>query len=173
MKKIATALLSVFLLILIMIAFAPKRYLYNAVQHLIVNENIIVSGERVNDRAFGLDINDAHLYVKDIFIGQLKEMTLTPFVLVNTFTCKEFEASKELRSLIPLSIEKASVMHWIGQPYTLFLKANGSFGEAKGFVHLKERKVYLEVFSTPEFEKYFKPLAKKSEEGFYVYEQRY
>jgi len=173
MKKMLTFVLSIVLVIFVVIAFAPKRHLYNLAQHYMANEAIILSGERIHDGLLGLKITDANIYIKDILVGQLKEMTLTPFVFVNTFTCKEFESSKELRSLVPLSIEKASVRHWIGQPYKLFINANGSFGEAKGFLNLREKKVHLEIFSTPEFEKHIKTLAKKNEEGFYVYESSY
>lgn len=173
MKKIITFLISILLIVLVVIALAPKRQLYNLAQHFMANEAIIFSGERIDDGLFSLRISDANIYVKDILVGQLKEMTLTPFIFTNMLTCKAFESSKELRSLVPLSIEKASVKHWVGQPYKLFINASGSFGEAKGFLNLQEKKVYLEIFSVPEFEKHIKTLAKKSEEGFYVYESGY
>jgi len=173
MKRIMTFLVSAILVLVVIIAFAPKRYLYNLAQQHMVKETIIFSGEHVHDRLFGLEIRDANIYVKDILVGHLNEMTLKPFIFANIFTCKDFASSKEIQQLIPLSIKEASLMHWVGQSYKLFLKAEGSFGEAKGFVNLKEKKIYLEIFSVPEFEKYIKTVAKKSEEGFYVYESSY
>jgi hypothetical protein len=168
-----TFLVSAILILVVIIAFAPKRYLYNLAQQYMAKETIIFSGERIHDRLFGLKIGDANIYVKDILIGHLKELTLRPFIFVNTLTCKEFDSSKEMHQLIPLSLKGILIQHWVGQPYKLFIKAEGSFGEAKGFVNLKDKKIYLEIFSVPEFEKHIKTLAKKSEEGFYVYEQRY
>jgi len=173
MKRIATFLISIVLIVLVIIVFAPKRYLYNLAQQQMVKENIIFSGEHVNDALLTLKINDANIYVKDILVGELKELTIRPFFFFNTLTCKEFNSSKEISQLMPLSINEASLTQWVGQPFEVFIKTRGSFGEAKGSLNLKERKVYLEIFSTPEFEKHVKTMAKKSEEGFYVYEYSY
>jgi len=176
MKKLATILMYCLVILVVVVVLSPKRYLYNFVQHVIVQENIILSHELTKDQLISLEVSHADIYVKDILIGALNKMTVYPFMIFNQVTCEGFASSKEIEGLFSTSIDKVSLFHWIGQPYQIAIKAQGDFGLADGFIHVRDRKIYLKIVPSEKFIAQINKLdnsIKKSEGGFYTYEYSY
>lgn len=176
MKKLTVIVSYLFLILALIVILSPKRYLYNFAQHTIAKEGIVISNELAKDKLISLEISNANIYVKDIFIGMLNKTTIYPFIVFNYVTCSGFKTSKEVNGLFSMSIDKATLFQWIGQPYKITIKAQGDFGSVSGFMNLKDRKIYLKIFPSKKFIVQIKKFGngiKKNKEGFYTYEYSY
>ena len=147
-KVIVVSLLAIFFIIL----FLPKENFYYLFEKkLYDSKNIVLNSEKIDDKFLYLDIKDLDILLDNAFIGNIKEIDVLPFVLYNKIFIKNIRVSNKFKKLLPRSIESAKIDYSILNPLKINIALSGKFGRVVGFIHLKDKKIYLELHTTKKY----------------------
>ena len=155
-----------FLLIIFLWLVSPKQELYFLLEKELKKSDIIISNEKFVDRWYGLEINDADIYVKGIKIAKAESLKLDLFFLYNKLTVERIKTEVD-----PKSIDNISVIFNVIKPYKVAIKSSGSFGTIEGGIYFMQKKLILRVKERKDI-KAFEKFLKKDEKGDY-YEKYY
>ena len=167
MKRVSIWLVYIVLFALFFLWFAPKKLLYYKLEHILHQQQIILSDETIYDNFFSFHVEDAKLFVKDIEVGQITKASLYPEFFINALIIKDFNTNKSISLLPKIEIRKLIFLYTPFYPIKIFIKGEASDGEIKGSIELMKRKGFIDIASK-------KPLPlKKTKEGYYRYEFSY
>ena len=150
MKRLLYALY-VLLLIIILI---PKEKLYFTFEELLLEKNIVLSGESLENRYLYLDIQNASVMMDNIKLATIENIRLTPWILFNQITISSVTFSPLYRPFFPGTIESMTLTYSLFHPLSVQLHGEGDFGECNGEVDLIDQKVRLVFEATPELRRY-------------------
>lgn len=162
--------------VLALIFFAPKAGMYYLLEHELKTYDVLISGETLQESGFGLNIKDAHIFVKSIEGAVMKECDITLLLLYNTINAKEITLSQSLKSFVPLKIDTVQISHTILSPLRIKLHANGEFGRAEVSLHILEKTLHAELMPSEIMNKEYKNSLtefEKSENGGLVYDKSF
>ena len=154
-----------------LILFAPKQELYYLLEHQLQKEGIILSQERIQETALGLEIENAIVSVQGIEVGEVKRIRFWTLLLYSQVDLVGFESSPGIRKMADINLERAKLRHAVWHPLTLSLEAEGNFGVVDGEIDLSRRTLRLRWQKVGEIS-LFRPYLKK-EKGAWVYERRF
>lgn len=155
------------LFILFFVMFAPKKLLYYKLEHLLAQEQIIISDEKIHDGLLALLLQDGTLFVKDIDIGKFDEIAIYPDIFVNLVAIKNFRSNKTISLLPHIEIEKLFLLYSPLYPLKAIIRGKSNLGAIKGEVDLKNKRGFIDILSKKAL-----PL-KKVKEGQFRYEFSY
>lgn len=161
-----------FLFILFLWLFAPKQELYYLLEKELKKNDIIISNETVKDTWFGINLQNADIYVKGAKMAHVADLQLNIFFLHNTLTINEIQTNEAIHNVAPKVINQALVQYSIIDPLNINIKGLGSFGTLDGKIALIEKQVAL-LFPVAKDIKAFRKFLKKDETGGWKYETTY
>jgi hypothetical protein len=142
-----------YILVLIIILI-PKEKLYYTFEQLILEKNIVLTGENLDNRYLYLDIQNPTVMMDNINIATIENIRLTPWILFNQLTISNVTFSPLYRPFFPGAIEKITLTYSLLHPLTLQLHGEGDFGQCNGNVDLVDQKVRIVFDATPELRRY-------------------
>jgi len=161
-----------FLLILFLWLFAPKQELYYLLEKSLKKNDIIISNERLKDTWFGLNIENADIYVKGAKMAHVDELKFNIFFFYNTLMLKGVTTNEAMHNVAPKVIDESLVKYSILNPLHIELNGLGSFGTMEGKVALLNKEVKV-LFPVAKDIKAFRKFLKKDETGVWQYETTY
>jgi hypothetical protein len=161
-----------FLFILFLWLFSPKQELYYLLEKELKKNDIIISNETVKDTWFGINLQNADVYVKGVRMAQIADLELNIFFLHNTLTINEIKTNEAVHNVAPKVINQALVKYSIMNPLNIELNGLGSFGTLEGNVNLIEKEITV-LFPVAKDIKAFRKFLKKDETGEWKYETAY
>lgn len=162
-KKIALLLIVVLLSIVI---FAPKRELYYLLENKLVEEDIIISQEKINAGLFSLDIIEPDLYIKGLKIASVKRVKVTPLLFFTTASVREVQFDPAFDRWVAGGVTKITATHQLFDPFRIQLVFSGGFGEARGYADMQTRMMHLDFLGESVPAK-LRALFRKGEKGWY------
>ena len=169
-KRIIGALL---LFIILLWIFAPKEELYYLLEKKLKQENIVIAHEHVKDTWIGLKIEDADIYLKGAKIAHIESVNISSFFLYNKISILNLEFNKAMQNVAPKTIDKTTILYSIVDPLHIKIDGEGSFGQLKGRVTLKERNIKLMIPQPKDIQSIKKFLKKDKTTGGWFYETNY
>ena len=161
-----------FLFILLMWLFAPKQELYYLLEQKLKEKDIIISNETVVDTWFGVNIQNADIYVKGIKMANVADLKLNVFFFYDTLEVENINIDEALQAMAPKSIDELKVKYSVIDPLHVTIDGLGSFGTASGAVSLKEKQIHID-FPVAKDIQTIKKFLKKDKTGGWYYETNY
>lgn len=162
-KRIFLLIIAVWLMLIIL---APKERIYYLLEHRLSQWGIVLSGEKLHWKPFGLKITDAELYAQGIRIGKLPEADFWTLLFYSELDTGPFLLSPDIQKILDLKLSKARLVHKLWHPETVFIEAEGNFGHISGRIDLQSRKISLRLTAPGEpgvLKRYFR----KDKKGWY------
>jgi len=166
MQMVKKGLLILFVAILSLAIFAPKRELYYLIEEELMKNDIIINNEKVHAGLFTLTLKHPEVYFKGIRVAEIGEVKLWTLLFYSTFSIKSISVDASLKRFVPAQIEQLRASHLIFNLMNITINGNGEFGSASGSVNLNERKVHIDFDKESDTSK-LKSLLKKGEQGWY------
>ncbi len=166
MQMVSKAILFLFVILLSLAIFAPKRELYHLLEEQLMQNDIIINNEKIESGFFTLKLQHPELYIKGIRMAEIEEISFFTLFFYTSITARGIEADASLRKLIPVEIAAISVYYHLFSPESITLNTIGSFGAAKGYLLPAENLLHLDLVEEDPA-KELKPFLKKGETGWY------
>jgi hypothetical protein len=176
MKRIGRYLLYGFLFLIMLIILAPKANLYYLAEKQLSPLGIVVDGESLENRSFGLEINHATLYAQQIESASTEQITIDLLLLYNRVSVKDVKLARPLQKFLPAEVSRAEVTHAFWDPLHVNISAEGDFGTLKAVVSLSDRTVTARLEPSKLMFGRFRATLKrlqKDDTGGYRYESRF
>ena len=172
LKFLAYSLFFIFALIY----FLPKQSLYYFAEQELQKQEIILSNEEIVEKIFSLELQHGTLSYKSIPSAKAAKIDIKLLAFYNVINIDDIHVSSVASTFIPLNIKNIELKQTLLNPFNLFLKAHGEFGEAKGVLHILDQNISLILKPSPlMLKKYSSTLhqLKKNEKGEYQYDQTF
>lgn len=158
-----------------LISFFPKENLYFLLEKKLAPYKVIVSNEKLNEKAFSLLIKDATIYYNDIEFATLQNMSISTYVFLNKINVKNVQVLDDFKNFIPQKIEYINMQYSIMNPTLIDVNSKGEFGEINGVIYLFDRTIKLYLQASPIMKSKYGTILKqmKFEEGRYIYEYKF
>jgi len=167
LKKGSYIVFYTLIFIVFLISFAPKRFFYYKLEHILSSKQIIISNEDINEETFWITISNGDVIIKDIPVGKFKSLKLYPDILINAIKLENFFFNKNLSILPSLRINRLYIYYSPFYPFKIVISGKSNIGLIKGSINLKQHRGVINIFSS-----HFLPL-KKIGNGKYRYEFTY
>jgi hypothetical protein len=176
MKTLGRVIIWLVVALVLVLFFLPKKALFFEGEKLLKPQHIILSGERVGDTGFGLNVSGGTLYYEDLKVAQLNAVTVTPWVLYNRISIAPFRLSPAMKSFLPGTIDAVTVSYTVLDPLHIVVEASGSFGALSGVIGLQDRQIRFDLSPSRQLltmQPFWLKQLHKTEEGVYRYESTY
>jgi len=144
-KKTLKAFLYIILFFVFLIFFAPKTNLYYFAEKQLQNYAIIIDNETIKEHTFSLEISHPTLYIKSIQSAKAMEVDIKPFILYNAINISNIRLTQIAKNFFPTKIDYIDVKWTVFNPIKVSLHAKGEFGEAKGYLDLIKKAIYITI----------------------------
>lgn len=153
------------------VLFLPKENIYYSVEKALSQAHLYLGNEKIHNRLFYLDIQDASLLLDSMPIGTIEHITIAPVLFYNRVSMSALNFNKEFASLFPKGIESLSFTYTLFSPLKIIIEGNADFGPLHGAIDLEKKQVEITIEASQKMRDYPLLLAKlhKSEKGL-VYE---
>ncbi|MEA3417775.1 MAG: hypothetical protein U9Q90_00070 [Campylobacterota bacterium] len=166
MQMVKKIILALFVILLSLMIFAPKRELYYLLEAQLMQQDIIIHNEEIDAGLFSLTLKHPELYVKGIRVAQVDEATLRPLLFYTVATVKGVQFDRTLERWVSGGLTKITASHLFADPMHVNLSLSGAFGKAEGSIDLDSRSIHLDLTEEQKIGK-LKSMLKKGEEGWY------
>ena len=149
-----------------LLVFMPKRELYYQLEKELAKQEIIISGEKIEEGWFSLTLKEPSVYLKGIKIATIEEIDIFTLLFYTKVELKTLLLDKSLKAIAPQQTEYIVLSHSLLSPLQVLIGAQGQFGTVNGHADLKERKVTIDFTEAKEIGM-IKSLLKKDEKGWH------
>jgi len=174
MVKISKFFAYAIFFILALMYFAPKESVYYFLENELQEYGVVISNEELENSLFNLRVKDATISVKAVDSAKIAKTDLQIYGLYNRIKLRGILLSKIANSLMPVNIQKASIIYSVLKPLNVQLKAFGEFGEVHGEYNIVDRALHLKLKPSNKMLKDYKSTLKslkKSQSGEYLYDK--
>jgi len=174
MVKISKFFAYVIFFILALMYFAPKGSLYYFLEDELQEYGVVISKEELESSMFNLRVKDASLSVRAVESAKIAKADLQIYGLYNRIKLRGIILSRVANSLLPLNIQKATIIHSVLNPLNIQLKAFGELGQVEGEYNIVDRALHLRLKPSDKMLKDYKSTLKnlkKSKSGEYLYDK--
>jgi len=167
-KKIILLIVLVPFLIWIL---APKKELFYLLEKRLADQGIVISDGTVHENLFGLTIEHPALYFKGIKVATADEITLWSVLVYTRGTIRTLVFDATLKAYLPGKIDEVSIVHTVGDPFTVPITVTGTPLAGEGEIDLKERTIEIRFPHLPPKSALARYL--KHTKGGWAYEQHF
>ncbi len=171
-KKIAKFFGYLLFFLFALVAFMPKESFYFLLEKELKKFEVVISGERVEERLFSLEIESLSVSAKEIELAEIESAKIMILGLYNSVAFENIELSSLIESYSPAHIERARVQYSIINPLEITAFIEGEFGEAELAFTLLNRELNARVKPSEIMHKKYQKtmrMLKKDENGEYIY----
>ena len=176
MKKVGMGLLYLFVFIVALLAFAPKKSFYFFGEKRLQKWHVVVDNEVLHEDLFSLELENAEIYVSGVKAAKIMQTSFKPYLLRNGIELEGIRISGVAKKFLPTRIDHADLHYEFWHPTQIKIEANGEFGVLDGALNIRNKKLVLHLMPTKSFKREYGSLLrkmKKEKEGGYLYEQRF
>ena len=175
MKKIFKLFLYIFVFLAFFLYFLPKESFYNLLEKELEKNQIIVSNEIKDDKAFSLTVSNADIFYQGINGAKIDEMRFETYLFYTNICLKNINILESLSSFVPTPIDEVVISHSIFNFYKIEVKSKGIFGELTGDINLFTKELKLELNASDKMKTSYSKLLKnmKFENERYFYEYKF
>lgn len=171
MKKFLIIISSFYLFLIILM---PRVELYYSLEKILKEEKIIISDETIADKWLFFSLKDSVAYFEGIKFANISNVKVFTFGFFNYVSIEDVKVDESLKKFFPENISNIKLYYHIFNPLKATIKGVGDFGEADGFIDLKDKKIKIVITPSEELSKNSNILSKlKKEEDKLVYESSY
>lgn len=155
--------------------FLPKEPLYNLLENQLQKNKIIISDEQREEKLFGIDIKKGDIYYEGINIANVNKLSFTSYLFYTNIHVVDIRLLDSLKNIVPTPINELTIQHSVLEFDKILINANGTFGEAIGFVDLLNRKVEIELEASSKMKSSYSKFLQNMilREGKYTYEYKF
>lgn len=175
MKKIFKLFLYIFVFLAFFLYFLPKESFYNLLEKELEKNQIIVSNEIKDDKAFSLIVSNADIFYQGINGAKIDEMRFETYLFYTNIRLKNINILESLSSFVPTPIDEVVIRHSIFNFYKIKIESKGIFGELTGDINLFTKELKLELNASDKMKTSYSKLLKnmKFENERYFYEYKF
>lgn len=175
MKFLLKILAVVILFFISFIVFLPKQGMYNLIEEKLFEKNVIISGELVKEKSFGLKLTGAEIYYDGINTAFLKKLNLRSYLFYSKLEVYDLRISKSFENMLPSKILNIDARHSVLKPNVMKISANGDFGSFKGELKIFEKVLVGELKPSDIMKSRYRNILRefKLVEGKYLYEYKF
>lgn len=144
-----------------LILFLPRDNIYFTLEQQLAKFDIALCNEKIDNKIYYTQINEAGVIWENTQIGIIEQISLNPWIFYNSFEVNNIIFSSDIRDFLPKKIEKIYIKQSIFSPQTLWLYANGDFGQIEGFWNAKTKQLHLELVLSNEGNAKYRPFLTK------------
>lgn len=145
MKRI----LNLYIYIIVFSAFfmisLPKESFYNFLEKELEKNQIVISNEIKEEKAFSFSILNADIFYQGINGAKIDEIVFESYLVYTNISLKNISILDSLSSFIPTPIDEIIFEHSIFDFNKIKIKANGTFGELTGDINLFSKEIKIEL----------------------------
>lgn len=164
-KSVVLLIMLPFLVVLLM----PKKELYYLLEKKLEMQNIVISGEDIQENLLGLTIAHPTIYLGGAPVATAKDISLWSMIFYTKASIRDLVIAEGLPTA--MHVKSFHATHTVLAPLIVTLKGESTLGALQGEVQLKARKLHLTVAKGGENRTLARYL-KKSKEG-WVYESKF
>ena len=162
-KKILFVLLVSWFALLL---FMPKEELYFEPERALAKQGVEINEGSIDQGLFDLVLKDVTIYVEGVKVATVKRISLFTLLFYSKLKIEEMHTDKGLKSILSVYMEKTVLSHSVLAPLKIYMKARGDIGELKGYISLREHRVYM-TFIHDKKAAIVKKFLKKDAKGWY------
>jgi len=166
MQMVKKVLISIVVIIFSLIIFTPKRELYYALEEQLLDNDIIISNEKIESGLFTMRITSLKLYMKGIKIADIDRVDIFYLLFYNTISISGIEGDSSLYKIMPTKINSIDAKYSISDPMKVSIDVNGTFGYAEGVVSLSDNKMRLDIVEERSINA-LRPILSRGDKGWY------
>ena len=171
MRLVRNILIFLIALYVGIIIFMPKSELYFYAEKELKKQGVVIDNEVLEPKIASLTIQHPVVYYQGVDVLRVAKLKITPLLFVNTIEADSIELLNVAKQFLNIDIDKLKLNHTILKPFRVKLWAVGSFGEADGFINLKQRVIHIDISKIKNINP-IKRFLKKGAKGWY-YESRF
>ena len=126
----------------------PKEEIYFSLEKELAKNDIELNEESRSEGIFSLNLKNVTVYVKGIPLVTIEELDFFTLLFYTRIHFETLMIDESLKTMTPTKIEDLCITQSMLAPLTLSVKAEGSFGEARGNVDLDKRKLRMDFNDT-------------------------
>jgi len=149
-----------------LLVFMPKRELYYQLEKELAKQEIVISGEKIEEGWFSLTLKEPSIYLKGIKIATIEEIDIFTLLFYTKVELKMLLLDKSLKAIAPQQTEYIVLSHSLLSPLQAWIDAQGEFGTIKGQADLSKRRVTIDFIEVKEIGM-IKSQLKKDEKGWH------
>jgi len=169
MQMVRNAVILLILLPLLTVLLMPKKELYYLLEKRLEAQNIVISGEQLQENLLGLTIEHPTLYLGGAPLATAKEISLWSLLFYTKIDFTDLVVAEGLPTAV--NAKRLHLTHSVLSPLKVILTGESSLGMLDGEIQLKARMLRLNATKGGE-NKAFARYLKKSEKG-WVYESKF
>jgi hypothetical protein len=180
MKNIAIKLLIGYIGVILLVIFIPMKNLYFLAQDTLQKKQIFINQTRIDSFLVNTSLEQTKIYFEDIPAMYVEDISLSLWLLYNSFSLEDIKIDEGLKDFLPLNIKDLSLSYSILYPTKAFISGDGDFGVLNGHIDLIGKVVHLELDASKIMKKSFKKLLgfmrtkkDKNQKNRYIYEYRF
>ena len=190
MKKVLLTFLKynvhIIMVILFIMYFLPKVNFYFYAERVLEQTNlqpiakammvkeakIHIVQEEIVDNGFSIELNNANIYLNDIYILNLGQLKIEPWLFYNNISIHSVRLNKSFEDEFPTRLDELHITQSIFSPLLIEVTGIFAYGSFDAQVDLGERKVHANLQVNKKFVKKYRKLLRqlKRVKGGYTYE---
>lgn len=175
MKKISKFLIYIFVFVIFFIIFLPKESFYNLLEKELEKNQIVVSNEIKEDKAFSFFVSNADIFYQGINGAKIDELTFKTYFVYTNISLKNINILDSLSSFAPTPIDEIVFEHSIFSFNKVKISAKGTFGELNADLNLFTRDIKIELNASSKMKNSYSKILKnmRFENERYLYEYKF
>ncbi len=173
MKKILKSIIYIFVFFLFFIIFLPKESFYNLLEKTLIKNQIVISNETKEEKAFSLIISNGDIFYQGLSGAKIDEIVFKTYLFYTNVSLRNISVLDSLSSFIPTSIDNIILEHSILNFSKIKIEANGVFGDLIGDINLFSREIRIELSASTKMKSSYSEVLKnmrfENERYFYEY----
>lgn len=139
MQVVKKTAITVLLIWFVLVLFMPKEEIYFKLEQELLKNDIQINEESKSEGIFSLSLKKVTVYIKGIPLATVEEIDFCTLLFYTSVQFENLMIDESLQSMTPTEIENLHITQSVLKPLNLSIKAEGSFGEGKGNIDLKNR----------------------------------
>jgi len=169
MQVVRNILLLLLVLPLLVVLLMPKKELYYLLEQKLEGQNIVISGEALQENLLGLTVEHPTFYLGGAPVATAKEISLWSMLF---YTQADFDDLRIAEGLpTAFEVQRLRAVHSVLSPFKVSVSGESSLGTLHGEVQLKARMVHIQIAKDGDIKAMARYL-KKHKEG-WVYESKF
>ena len=169
MQMVKKSLVLLIMLPFLVVLLMPKKELYYLLEKKLEMQNIVISGEDIQENLLGLTIAHPTIYLGGAPVATAKDISLWSMIFYTKASIRDLVIAEGLPTA--MHVKSFHATHSVLSPLLVTLEGESTLGALRGEAQLKARKLHLTVAKGGENRALARYL-KKSKEG-WVYESKF
>lgn len=161
MRAIFKYILFILFFLFAVIAFLPKEELYYFAAQKLKEEKIDFSHTMVQDKLYGIDIEDLHIFYSDIDLVEIEKLELDLFLFYNHLVINKVQLDNTAAKFAPKGLKDINVIYSVFDPLNININGRFNGGTLEGNINLLTRTLMLDISASKSFKKSYRNIVKQ------------